>query len=103
MPYEPGDDGHDEQGQLSTGLHSEERGTTRIPELPSLSTQHWCVPTHMDVSQGVAPHFGEVEGTWRVLSEGLPRWGLGASAHELCGVAEGPGVLWPTDVEPQVV
>ena len=53
----------------------------------------------MGVSQGVAPHFGEVGRTWRVLSEVLPRWGLGPGAHELCGVAEGPGVLWPSGVE----
>ena len=99
MPYEPGEDGHDEQGQLPTGLHSEERGTPRHPELPSPSTRHWCGPTHMGESQGVAPHSGEAGRTWRVLSEGLPRRGLRPSAHELCGVAEGPGVLCPSGVE----
>ena len=51
------------------------------------------------VSQCVAPHFGEVGSNWRVLSGGLPRWALGPSAPDLCGVAEGAGDLWLSGVE----
>ena len=38
------------------------------------------------VSQCVAPHSGEVGSNWGVLSGGLPRWALGPSAPDLCGV-----------------
>ena len=96
MPYEPGEDGHDEQGPLP----SEERGS---PILPSPSTHHWCGPTHMGVSEGVDPHPGEVRRNWKALSGGLPRWGSRSSAHDLCGVAEGLEALWPRGVEAPAV
>ena len=45
--------------------------SNNLPYHPPQLTLVW--PTHMGVSQGVAPCFGEVGRKWRVSSGGLPR------------------------------
>ena len=53
------------------------------------------------MSWGGAPSSGGAGGTWRESRGGLPRRGSGPEAHDVCGEAEGPGLLWPRDMEAQ--